>query len=175
VSNVVRSLVVLPYFIYLLAFFITAGPFAFFLPPESVDFFQYDLLNQYGGTGKLLTWQKLSGFFVAGIPALLLLLSMIYLLRLIAALKAGLWFDEYSELLCRRFGRALLWYVATSIVHRTLLVFILTATYPPGEHQFHVSFSNQDLMALVPAIFAMIFAHILGLARVQHEELQQIV
>jgi len=174
-SNVNRSLTILPYIILPLALLLMTSPFMFFWAPEGFAFIEHDLLKQYGGTDQLLMWQKILGFFVTCLPAAFLLWALSYLMRLVNALKAGLWFDEQSEALCRSFGRALLWYVGTEIIHRTLLVLVLTATYPPGQHELHLSFSNNDLMALVPAIFAMIFAHLVSLGRAQRDELKQII
>lgn len=174
-SNVTRSLTALTWVIYPLAFVIAISPILFFWIPEGTAFIEHDLLKHYGGTEQLLMWQKLLGFFVACMPAAFLLWALSYLLRLVNALKSGLWFAEQSENLCRQFGKALMWYVGAQILHRTLLVLVLTATYPPGKHELHLSFSNNDLMALVPAIFAMIFAHIVSLGRAQRDELKQII
>jgi len=175
VSTISRNLTALTYIIYTLALIIAVSPIVFFWFPESITFMEHDLLREYGGISKLEMWQKLLGFFVTSLPAALLLLALRYLLKLLNALKAELWFEENSERMCRRFGQALLWYVGAEILHRTLLVLVLTATYPPGQHELHLSFSNNDLMALVPAIFAMIFAHIVSLGRAQREELKQII
>lgn len=174
-STVTRNLAALTYIIYVLALVIAVSPFLFFWGPDSWAFIEHDILEQYGGTSVLVMWQKILGFFVTCLPAALLLLALSYLHKLVNALKAGEWFDENSEFLCRRFGRALMWYVGAAIIHRTLLVLILTALYPPGKHELYLGFSNNDLMALVPAIFAMIFAHIVSLGREQREELKQII
>lgn len=174
-AHVTKNLTALTWVIYPLALVIGISPIVFFWVPEGTAFIEHDLLQLYGGTEQLLMWQKLSGFFVACLPAVFLLWALSYLLRLIKALKSGLWFAEHSETLCRQFGKALMWYVGAQILHRTLLVLILTATYPPGKHELHLSFSNNDLMTLVPAIFAMIFAHIVSLGRAQRDELKQII
>lgn len=174
-SNITRSLTALTYIIYILAFFIAASPFMFFLAPPGSTFIENELLNQYGGIESLVIWQKLLGFFVTSLPAGFLLWALSYLLRLIKALRSGLWFEEISETLCRRFGRALIWYIGMEILHRTLLVLILTATYPAGKKVLHLSVSSNDLMTLLPAIFAIIFAHIVSLGRTQRDELEKIV
>jgi len=174
-ANVSRSLTALTYVIWPLAFLIAASPFVFFWLPPDFAFAKHDLLNDYGGVEHLLIWQKILGFFVTYLPAAFLLWALSYLYRLVGALKSGEWFEEYSEILCHRFGRTLLWYVGVEIVHRTLLVLVLTGANPPGQKQLYLSFSNNDLMALVPAILALIFAHIVSLGRAQREELKQII
>lgn len=174
-SNVARSINILTWVIYLLIPIIMLSPVLFFWAPDGAVLLENDIIRQYGGIEELMMWQKLLGFFVTCLPAVFLLWSLKFLLQLLSALKKGLWFDEHSELLCRRFARTLLWYVAMNFVHRTLLVLVLTANYPPGEHHLAISISSNDLMVMVPAIFAAIFAHIVSLARAQNDELTQIV
>jgi len=175
-SNIEKNLNALKWIIYILAVLIAASPiFLFWAPETSVLFFQNELLEQYGGVSILLPWQKILGFFVASLPAGFLLWALVSLSRLLTLLRGGQWFAESSEIQCRRFAHALLWYVDMQIIHRTLLVLILTATYPVGKKEIYLALSSDDLMTLVPAIFALIFAHIVHLARQQRDELLQIV
>jgi hypothetical protein len=174
-SNVSRSLTALLWIMYPLAVIIAVAPIIIFWVPDSLPYVKSDLLEEYGGLEHLLIWQKLLGFFVTSLPAALLLWAISHLLRLVRSLKAGQWFHKENEILCRRFGRAIMWFVLVNFFHRTLLVLILTATYPEGKKQLMFSLSSNDLMALVPAIFAVIFAHIVSLGRAQRDELKQIV
>lgn len=174
-ANVSRSLTALTFVIFPLAFVIAAAPFIFFWLPPEIAFVSHELLDKHGGVNSLALWQKILGFFVTCLPAFFLLWALYSLKRLVSALKEGKWFEENSETLCRQFGSAMLWYVGAQILHRTLLVLVLTATNPPGERELTIALTNHDLIALLPAIFAMIFAHLVGLSRAQHEELKQIV
>jgi len=175
-SSVSRSLTALTWILYPLALLIMLAPLLLFWAPSN-DYvtIDNDIIEAYGGLDALVQWQRIAGFFVTSLPSVALLWSIFLLLKLVKALKEGEWFSETSEKLCRRFGYAMLWYVAMEFIHRTLLVMVITATYPEGERHFSISLSSDDLIALVPAIFALIFAHMVSLGREQQNELKQII
>ncbi len=174
--SVNRNLKTLTWLIYLLLVIVGSSPFLYFLWPQTAAFFPpHEILTQYGGVDTLLLWQKILGFFVAALPVTILCWALLLALKLVNFLKAGLWFDERCETLCRSFSKVMLWFVLLQFIHRTLLVLVITATNPPGEKQLLISISTEDIFALVPVVFALIFAHIISLAREQREELKQIV
>jgi len=175
-SNIEKQLTLFKWVIYNIATIVALTPILLFWSPDSVQpFFQHELIEQFGGTVTLASWQKLLGFFVASLPAACMIWALSALLQLTRLLGEGLWFDMASEIQCRRFAKALLWFVAMEIIHRTLLVLVLTVTNPVGEKHLYVAVSSNDLMTLVPAILTLIFAHMVSLARAQQRELQQIV
>jgi len=175
-TSIVKKLTTLTWLIRFLILIIASAPFFYMWWPDNMAFFApHSLLHQYGGPSALAVWQQILGFFVIALPASLLCLALQQLLCLIHMLKKGRWFDEVSEMLCRKFSSAMIWFVVAQVLHRTLLVLVITATYPPGEKQLAFALSSDDLFAIIPAIFALIFAHIVNMARSQQSELNQIV
>ncbi|MBL4837865.1 MAG: hypothetical protein JKY34_09825 [Kordiimonadaceae bacterium] len=175
-KSIATNLKALSWVIYLLLVIVGVSPFLHFVFPGFNSLFPpHELLTQYGGLERLEIWQQIGGFFVAAWPAALLCWALILILRLMALLKAGMWFDKRSETICSQFSRAMMWFVAAQVLHKTLLVLIFTATRPAGERILFLAFNLEDAFALLPAIFALIFAHIVSLARQQREELQQII
>jgi len=175
-NSVSKNLTVLTWTIYLILVIVAVSPFLYFLWPQSAAYFPpNDILTSYGGADALVLWQKILGLFVAALPNAMLCWALILVLKLIRFLKAGMWFDESCEKLSRKFSKVMLWFVFFQFIHRTLLVLVVTATRPTGEKELVISFSSDDLFAIVPVIFALIFAHIISLAREQREELKQII
>lgn len=175
-GSVTKNLNALTWLIYLLLLIVGSSPFLYFLWPKTGGFFPpHEILAKYGGVDALLLWQQLLGFFVAALPVAILCWALILVLKLIKFLKAGLWFDKRCEALCRSFSKVMLWFVFFQFIHRTLLVLVITATNPPGQKQFMIAVSSEDIFALLPVVFALVFAHIISLAREQREELKQII
>ncbi len=149
----------------------------FWTAPVSFDFITLDhsTLDDYGGIDALNTKQKLLGFAIASVPLLAMVWSLIMLLRLTSVLAAGKWFDQLCEDYCLKVGRWLVIYVILNILHRTALVSAITMDNLPGDRHLAISFSTDDLLALVPALLALIIGHMVRLAREQQEELNEII
>lgn len=133
------------------------------------------IVANHGGMDRLSLLQRLGGFSVTLLPNLVLILVLWNLHRLTHLLSAGHWFDQPCEMIFRKVGKLLFWYIGLNIMQRTLLVLVLTATNPPGEKQFAVQFSSNDVAMLMPALLALIISHMIHLARAQQEELKEIV
>ncbi len=175
-NPVSKNLIYLKWIIYLLILIVGSAPFFYFWWPESEAFFrQHEILSKYGGVSQLATWQQILGFFVAFLPSATLCWALVLVLELLNRLKAGQWFDEPTEKLCYTFSKVMLWFAIIQFLHRTILVLVITITNAPGDRHLAINFSSDDLFALVPVIFALIFAHIISLAREQRDELKQIV
>lgn len=146
-------------------------------PPVTFDFLSvsHEILEEYGGVDALNTKQKILGFIITSIPIVTLLWALTLLLKLTEILAAGRWFDKLCEDYCTRVGRWLVIYVVLNVLHRTVLVTAVTMDNPPGDRHFSISFSTDDLMALVPAIFALIIGHMVRLAREKQDELNEII
>lgn len=171
-----KNLSALKWLIYLLILLVVSAPVFYFWWPESQAFFRpHEILADYGGVSQLERWQQILGFFVAFLPSAILCWALVLVLKLINLLQEGKWFDQASEALCRTFSKVMLWFVVIQFLHRTLLVLVITITNPPGERHLAVNFSSDDLFALVPVVFALVFAHIISLAREQRDELRQII
>lgn len=149
----------------------------FWTAPVAFDFITLDhsILDDYGGIEALNTGQKLLGFAITSIPLLVMVWSLIILLRLTSILAAGKWFDQRCEDYCLKVGRWLVIYVVLNILHRTALVWAITMDNLPGDRHLAISFSTDDLLALVPSLLALIIGHMVRLAREQQEELNEIV
>lgn len=176
-TNVRRSIKILKMVVIATIILVIVGQFWFWLEPFSVDLISatHPIISEYGGIGKLDSTQRAWGFAVTLIPKLALLWSMLLLLQLANALEAGRWFDRECENCCTRIGRWLIVYVALTVVHRTFLVMVITMNNPVGERHLALSVSSDDLMALVPALLALIIGHMVKLARAQRDELNEIV
>ena len=135
----------------------------------------HDILDDYGGIEALSIKQKFLGFVITSVPLLAMVWSLILLLRLTSILAAGKWFDRSCEDYCIKVGRWMVVYVILNILHRTALVGAITMDNPPGERHLAISFSSNDLLALVPALLALIIGHMVRLAREQQEELNEII
>lgn len=176
-ADIQRNIGILRVIVWATIAMVLAGQLWFWLAPESFELISatHPIISDYGGIERLNTMQRVLGFFVTLLPKAALVWAMILLLQLTRALKAGQWFDTRSEKLCNRIGRWLVIYVGLTILHRTLLVLVITMTNPVGERQLAFSLSTDDLMALVPALLAMIIGHMVKLARAQRDELNEII
>lgn len=176
-ANISRSIKFLRVIVITTVVLLLASQFWFWASPYTFDFIslEHPILDEYGGIEALNTKQKIMGFVITSIPMVTLLWSLVLLLKLTKILAAGRWFDKSCEDYCARVGRWLVIYVVLSVLHRTALVSAITMDNPPGERHFNISFSTDDLMALVPAIFALIIGHMVRLARKQQDELNEII
>ncbi len=145
--------------------------------PESFGYFSAGniLVESRGGMDNLETWQRTLGFVVNFLPKVFLLLVLISLYRLTRLLSSGQWFDIACEVLCQRVGRFLFAYIIANIIQRTILVLVITATYPKGEKELAIEFGSQDVAMLMPALLSLIIGHMIQLARAQRDELNEIV
>jgi len=176
-ANISRSIKFLRIVVISTITLLSISQFWFWLAPYSFEFisFDYPLLDEIGGIKALNGKQKLLGFFITAIPMATLIWSLILLMKLTKILAAGKWFDKLCEDYCNQVGRWLVIYVILNILHRTVLVTAVTMDNPPGARHFTISFSTDDLMALVPAIFALIIGHMVRLAREKQDELNEII
>ncbi|MFC3053193.1 DUF2975 domain-containing protein [Kordiimonas pumila] len=175
-STTKQNLKAMRWIIYLLLLVVISSPIIYFGPQSDYTFIaQHEILADYGGLSALTQWQKIAGFAVVALPALILAGALVYLLRLITMIENNAWLSEACESACQKFGQAMIWFVVTQFLHRTVLILIITATYPEGQKELSISISSHDIFALLPAIFAFVFAHIVHVARQQQEELDQII
>lgn len=176
-ATVSRNLLMLQLVIGALALMITVAHFWFWFDPESFAKLAAPdpIIEAYGGMEALTSHKRLLVVLISAVPNLALLWALFHLYRLTVILSGGRWFDEDSEIGCRRVGRWLLIYVGLSIISRTAMIWALTYDNPPGERHIAISFSNHDLMALVPALLALVIGHMVKLARAQRDELREII
>ncbi len=176
-ANVSRSIRTLRAIVITIILVVIIAQFWFWLEPASFKWISasHPIISEYGGIGELDTTQKILGFLITLLPKVTLLWSMFLLLRLTKVLTAEKWFDQECEDCCLQIGKWLIAYVILVVVHRTLLVLALTMTAPAGKKELAISISSSDLIALVPALLALIIGHMVKLARAQRDELNEIV
>lgn len=176
-AGISRSILFLRIVIGALVLMVTVAHFWFWLDPASFAKIgsMNPIIERFGGPENFDTRERWLGFFITALPEAALIWAMYLLFQLTRILSAGNWFDEASEICCRRIGRWLVIYVGLSILHRSLLSIALTYADGPGERQLAISFSNHDLMALVPALLAVVIGHMIKLARAQRDELREII
>ena len=176
-ANINRSIKFLRIVVVTALVLLLTAHFWFWLSPYSFDFITLDhaILDDYGGIEALNAKQKLLGFAISSVPLLAMLWSLVLLFRLTTILAAGQWFDRLCEDYCIKVGRWLVIYVVLDIAHRTALVGAITMENQPGNRHFAISFSSDDLLALVPALLALIIGHMVRLAREQQDELNEII
>lgn len=175
-SNLKKQLNLLTGIILVLMAIIALAPGFYLWFPEEFAFYPpLDILEDHGGSEALLWWQHILMFGVLEWPALLLCMALWQLLGLVNCIKKDLWFNEVCENHCRKFGSLMAWFILAQVLHRTIAVLVITATNPPGEKVLLLQFSSSDLFAAVPALFALVFAQLVSLARAQREELNEIV
>lgn len=176
-ANINRSIKFLRIVVIITLALLLITHFWYWVLPYSYQYISLDhqILNEYGGIQALDSKQKILGFIITSIPMSAMVWSLILLLKLTSVLSAGRWFDKLCEDYCVRVGRWLLVFVVLNVLHRTALVIAITLDYPEGERHITLSFSANDLMALVPAIMALIIGHMVRLAREQQDELNEIV
>lgn len=176
-ANINRSIKFLRVIVITSISLLLIAQFWFWLLPYSFEFISFDhqILDEYGGIEALNSKQKALGFIITIIPMTAMIWSLVLLLKLTTVLSAGMWFDKLCEDYCTRVGRWLVIFVVLNVLHRTALVAAITMEYPEGERHIALSFSANDLMALVPAIMALIIGHMVRLARKQQDELSEIV
>jgi hypothetical protein len=175
-SNLNKQLNLLTGVILALMIIIVLSPGFYLWWPEDFAFYPpHELLENRGGTEALAIWQQALVFLLLEWPAVILCIGLWHLLALIGLIKKGQWFEQACEDHCRKFGRQMAWLILAQILHRTLIVLVITATYPAGKRELMLAFSSNDLFAALPALFALVFAHLVALGRAQREELKQIV
>ncbi len=176
-TKIDRNIRILKSIVIIMIVLMLGGQFWYWFAPFSSDFVEtsHPIISQYGGLESLDPQQSALGFLITLAPKLALVWAMILLLKLSNALIAGKWFDQDSENHCTQIGRWLIIFVGLTILHRTLLVLLLTMNNPEGEHHFSVSVSTNDLMTLVPALLCLIIGHMVRIARSQRDELNEIV
>lgn len=133
------------------------------------------LVDQFGGFDRLMLWQRIAGFIVTGLPAVIFAWALICLLPLIRMAERGDWFNAASERYCFRAGKLLLWHALVRWLSETALVLVLTATNAPGERSLMISVGSDDLVSLIPALMALCIAHMMRIGRAQRDELDEIV
>lgn len=176
-ANIGRSIKFLRIIVISTIALLLISQFWFWASPYTFDFIslEHPILDEYGGIQALNTKQRILGFVITSVPKVILLWSLMLLLKLTKILAAGKWFDKLCEDYCTRVGHWLVIYVVLNVLHRTVLVGAITMDNPPGERHFTISFSTDDLMALVPALLALIIGYMVRLAREQRDELNEIV
>ena len=176
-TSINRSIWTLKIIIYVTIAILILGQLLFWLAPVSFDYISasHPIIDHFGSIDDLNITQKTLGFLITLAPKLVLIWSFILLLKLCNSLIAEDWFNRENEARCAKIGKWLMIYVAISIIHRTLLVLVVTMNKPEGERAFTISISSDDAMILVPALLALIIGHMLNLARRQRDELNEIV
>lgn len=176
-ADVTRNLNLLKLVIIGIGVIIVATHVWYWAWPESFAYISSgdELISKRGGIEPLETWQRVLGFAVNFLPKAFLVYALVCLFKLTSLLLSGQWFDLASQLLCRRVGRILLVYILLEILQRTLLILVITATYPAGKKELLIELSSRDLAMLVPALLALIFSHMIHLARLQRDELSEII
>lgn len=153
------------------------APIWFWVSPDSFGYVSSGdpIVQAYGGIDRLNNTQRVAGYLVTMIPISLIIWSLVLLYKLTRLLAAGQWFEQPCERIFNRIGILLLIYSIASILRRTLLVLVLTITNPPGERMLSIQIDGSDLGTIVPALMALVIAHMVQLARAQRDELNQII
>lgn len=176
-TSVERNIKILKGVVIFAALIILVAHFWFWLDPQSFGAIsaKHEIISEYGGVEALDKYQQILGFAITAVPKIALLWALALLVRLANILSAGNWFGRECEDCCVSIGRWLVLFVVLSVLHRTLLVLVITMHYPPGERLLAFFISNDDLMTIVPALLALIIGHMVRLARAQRDELNEIV
>lgn len=132
-------------------------------------------IEEQGGIKSLSQFEWWGSFFITLLPRLAILYALFQMYQLSGHLSAGRWFDESSEICCTRIAKALFTFVILNFLHSTLLLGLLTIDNPPGERLLFIGIGSDDIMGLVLAIFVLTISHMIHLARMQRDELDEIV
>lgn len=176
-TSINRSIRILKSIIYVSIALILAAQVLYWVVPFSSEYIEasHPIIDRYASLEELDSTQKVLGFIIALVPKVALVWAFILLLKLCNSFSNGDWFNKESERHCDQIGRWMIVYVILAIVHRTLLVYVVTMNNPVGEREFSISVSTNDLMALLPALLAFIIGHMVGVARRQRDELNEII
>lgn len=176
-TTINRRIRVLKSIIYLSIAVIFSGQVLFWFLPDYADFIStsHPIIDAHGGLEALTSLQTILGFLVMLIPKIVLMWAFVLLLRLCNSFASGDWFNSQTEAFCEQIGRWMIAYAALAVVHRSLLSLVVTMNNPPGERELTISISTNDLMALLPALLALIIGHMVGIAKRQREELNEII
>ncbi|WP_417451969.1 DUF2975 domain-containing protein [Kordiimonas sp.] len=172
----IPSLIAFRWVIYLSVIVVIAPVLWMWADPASFTYISKNaLVEQYGGFGRLLPWQRMAGLIVTLVPALIFAWALVCLLPLIGMAERGDWFNAASERYCFRAGRLLLWHALVRWLSDTALVLVITLNNQPGERALMISFGSEDLLSLIPALMALCIAQMMRVGRAQREELNEIV
>ncbi len=176
-TKINRSIRILKSIIYVSIAVILAGQLLYWFIPISSDYIStsHPIIDDYSSLADLSPVQKVLSFLIALTPKVALLGAFILLLRLCNSFESGDWFNKQTEKHCETIGRWMIAYVVLAIAHRTLLALVVTMNNPPGERELTSSISTNDLIALLPALLAFIIGHMVGVARRQRDELNEII
>lgn len=176
-TTINRSIRILKSIIYVSIAVILAGQILYWFVPVSSDYIttSHPIIDTYGSLADLSTAQKVLSFLIALTPKVALVGAFVLLLKLCNSFESGDWFNRQTESHCEKIGRWMIAYVFLAILHRTLLALVVTFNNPPGERELTFSISTNDLMALLPALLAFIIGHMVGVARRQRDELNEII
>lgn len=172
-----RRIRILKSIIYLSIAVIFTGQILFWFLPDYSDAISASnpIIDAHGGLDALTPIQSVLGFLVMLAPKLVLVWAFVLLLRLCNSFATDDWFNNRTEAYCEKIGRWMIAYAVLAVVHRSLLSLVVTMNNPPGERELTISISTNDLMALLPALLALIIGHMVGIAKRQREELNEII
>lgn len=176
-TDINRNLRFLRIVILILGFVMTAAQIWYWVFPETFHYIGLpnSAIEENGGIHSLSLAEWWGSFIITFLPRFALFYALYQLYRLSLRLSAGEWFDELCEIYCRRLARGLFVFVVLNFMYSTLLIGFLSLDNPPGERLLAIRIGSDDAMALIVALFAAVISHMVRLARLQREELNEII
>ena len=119
---------------------------------------------------ELSIWLRLWGLLASLLPLFAQIYALLNLRELFAYYKQGVIFT-YRHVQCfRNIGRALLLWVACSMVYETVSTFLFSWGNPPGQRILMIGFSGADFTALIIGSLVLVIAWVMDVGRQLNEE-----
>lgn len=176
-ADINRNLRFLRIVILILGFVMMLAQIWYWVFPETFHFIgtPNSAVEENGGVQSLSATEWWGGFIITFLPRFALFYALYQLYRLSLRLSAGHWFDQLCEKYCTRLAKGLSVFVVLNFIYSTLLIGLLSLDNPPGQRLLAIKVGSDDAMALIVALFAVVISHMVRLARLQREELNEII
>lgn len=106
------------------------------------------------------------------IPGAVLMAGLLYLVRLFGLYARGMIFTAENVACYRKLGHVILWSMAASIVHSSLMTIVLTLDNPPGQRMISFGISSSEIARLLIGMIVLLVSWIMEAGREIQEEQQ---
>jgi hypothetical protein len=98
--------------------------------------------------------------------------GLLYLVRLFGLYARGMIFTSGNVACYRKLGHVILWSMAASIVHSSLMTVVLTLDNPPGQRMISFGISSSEIARLLIGMTVLLVSWIMEVGREIQEEQQ---